>query len=111
MRHGDAVRIGWNDVKNNIIHIKTEKSKFQTDVFLPILSELVKTLKAVPIGEETLIYSKMNQRFTKESFGNAFREACKAAGIKKSAYELRKLAATSAANSEATVSQLKAIFG
>ncbi|MET3590290.1 integrase [Bartonella silvatica] len=54
MRRGDAVRIGWNDVKNNIIHPKTEKSKFQTDVFLPILPELAKTLEAGPIGEETL---------------------------------------------------------
>ncbi len=111
LRRGDAVRIGWKDVKDNIIHLKTEKSKFQTDVFLPILPELAKTLETGPIGEETFICSKVNQKFTKESFGNGFRDACNAAGIKKSAHGLRKLAATRAANSGATVSQLKAIFG
>ncbi|WP_273756833.1 tyrosine-type recombinase/integrase [Bartonella sp. MM73XJBT] len=111
LRRGDVVRIGWKDVKDNIIHLKTEKSKFQTDVFLPILPELAKTLKIGPVGEETFICSKTNQKFIKESFGNAFRDACNAAGIKKSAHGLRKLAATRAANSGATVSQLKAIFG
>ncbi|WP_375632595.1 tyrosine-type recombinase/integrase [Bartonella sp. AA74HLJMH] len=111
LHRGDAVRIGWKDVKNNIIHLKTEKSKFQTDVFLPILPELAKTLETGPIGEETFICSKVNQKFTKESFGNAFRDACNAAGIKKSAHGLRKLVATRAANSGTTVSQLKAIFG
>ncbi|MBX4336364.1 tyrosine-type recombinase/integrase [Bartonella raoultii] len=111
LRRGDAVRIGWKDVKDNIIHLRTEKSKFQTDVFLPILPELAETLKIGPIGEETFICSKTNQKFIKESFGNAFRDACNKAGIKKSAHGLRKLAATRAANSGATVSQLKALFG
>ncbi|WP_375701242.1 MULTISPECIES: tyrosine-type recombinase/integrase [unclassified Bartonella] len=111
LRRGDAVRIGWKDVKNNIIHLKTEKSKFQTDVFLPILPELAKTLETGPIGEETFICGKEGKKLVKESFGNLFREACNVAGIKKSAHGLRKLAATRAANSGATVSQLKAIFG
>ncbi|WP_375614029.1 tyrosine-type recombinase/integrase [Bartonella sp. AC151YNML] len=111
LRRGDSVRIGWKDVKDNIIHLKTEKSKFQTDVFLPILPELAKTLEAGPIGEETFICSKTNKKFIKENFGHAFRDACNAAGIKKSAHGLRKLAATRAANSGATVSQLKALFG
>ncbi|WP_375675083.1 tyrosine-type recombinase/integrase, partial [Bartonella sp. AP9QHHD] len=111
LRRGDAVRIGWNDVKDNIIHLKTEKSKFQTDVFLPILPELAETLKIGPIGNETFICGKNGNKLVKESFGNLFREACNVAGIKKSAHGLRKLAATRAANSGATVSQLKAIFG
>ncbi|WP_208439280.1 tyrosine-type recombinase/integrase, partial [Bartonella tribocorum] len=111
LRRGDAVRIGWKDVKDNIIHLKTEKSQFKTDVFLPILPELAETLKIGPIGEETFICSKTNKKFIKESFGNAFRDACNAAGIKKSAHGLRKLAATRAANAGATVSQMKALFG
>jgi hypothetical protein len=41
---------------------------------------------------------------TKESFGNAFSEACRAAGVKKSAHGLRKIGAT-------PVAQLNAIFG
>ncbi|WP_345117779.1 tyrosine-type recombinase/integrase, partial [Bartonella jaculi] len=111
LRRGDAVRIGWKDVKDNIIHLKTEKSKFQTDVFLPILPELAETLKIGPIGEETFICSKRREKLAKESFGVLFYNACTQAGIKKSAHGLRKLAATRAANSGATVSQLKALFG
>ncbi|WP_375694421.1 tyrosine-type recombinase/integrase [Bartonella sp. AD24XZML] len=111
LRRGDAVRIGWKDVNDNIIHLKTEKSQFKTDVFLPILPELAETLKIGPIGNETFICGKNGNKLVKESFGNLFREACNTAGIKKSAHGLRKLAATRAANSGATVSQLKAIFG
>ncbi|WP_455482537.1 tyrosine-type recombinase/integrase [Bartonella sp. B35(2025)] len=111
LRRGDAVRIGWKDVTDNVIYLKTEKSQFKTDVFLPILPELTETLKIGPIGDETFICGKSGNKLVKESFGNLFREACNAAGIKKSAHGLRKLAATRAANSGATVSQLKAIFG
>ncbi|EJF86539.1 hypothetical protein MCW_00435 [Cardidatus Bartonella washoeensis 085-0475] len=75
------------------------------------MPELAETLKIGPIGNETLICGKNGNKLVKESFGNLFREACNAAGIKKSAHSLRKLAATHAANSGATVSQLKAIFG
>ncbi|WP_375695274.1 tyrosine-type recombinase/integrase [Bartonella sp. AC90GZZY] len=111
LRRGDAVRIGWKDVKDNIIYLKTEKSQFKTDVFLPILPELEETLKIGPIGNETFICGKGGNKLVKESFGNLFREACNAAGIKKSAHGLRKLAATRAANAGATVSQMKALFG
>ena len=48
---------------------------------------------------------------TKESFGNAFREACRAAGINKSAHGLRKLAATRAAEQGLSVAELEALFG
>ncbi|WP_375647217.1 tyrosine-type recombinase/integrase [Bartonella sp. CR84HXZ] len=112
LRRGDAVRIGWKDITtDNIIHLKTEKSQFKTDVFLPILPELAETLKIGPIGDEIFICGKEGKKLTKESFGNLFRKACNAAGIKKSAHGLRKLAATRAANAGATVSQMKALFG
>ena len=48
---------------------------------------------------------------TKESFGNTFADACRAAGVNKSAHGLRKIGATRAANNGATVAQLNAIFG
>ncbi|WP_208431290.1 tyrosine-type recombinase/integrase [Bartonella doshiae] len=111
LRRGDAVRIGWKDVKDNIIHLKTEKSQFKTDVFLPILPELATTLEIGPIGAETFICGKRGKKLPKQSFGLMFYKACNQAGIKKSAHGLRKLAATRAANSGATVSQLKALFG
>jgi integrase len=48
---------------------------------------------------------------TKEAFGNAFRDACRAAGINKSAHGLRKLAAIRAAENTTTASELNALFG
>jgi integrase len=79
---------------------------------LPILPVLAATLEAGPCGDLAFIVSKTGRPFTKESFGNAFKDACSAAGItRKSAHGLRKIAATRAANAGATESQLKAIFG
>jgi hypothetical protein len=48
---------------------------------------------------------------TKESFGNEFREACRAAGVQGSAHGVRKIAAATAAMNGATTEQLKALFG
>lgn len=48
---------------------------------------------------------------TNESVGNTLRDACRAAGIKKSAHGLRKAAGTRAANNDAAEAQLEAIFG
>ncbi len=93
LRRDDAVRIGWKDVNDNIIHLKTEKSKFQTDVFLPIFPELAKMLEAGPIGDETFICGKCGKKIPKNRFGFTFYNVCTKAGIKKSAHGLRKLAA------------------
>ncbi|EJF77704.1 hypothetical protein MCO_00842 [Bartonella sp. DB5-6] len=75
------------------------------------MPELAETLKIGPIGEETFICSKCGKKTSKDNFSKMFYKACNQAGIKKSAHGLRKLAATRAANSGATVSQLKALFG
>lgn len=111
LRRGDATRIGWKNVNDNVLHLKTEKSRFKTDVFLPILPVLQASLEIGQTGEHSFICGSKGEAFTKESFGNAFRKACDAAGINKSAHGVRKIAATRAANAGATVAQLKAIFG
>jgi hypothetical protein len=50
-------------------------------VDIPILPILQRALDAGPTGELTLICGKSGRRLTKESFGNAFKEACKAARL------------------------------
>ena len=47
----------------------------------------------------------------KESFGNAFGDACRAAGVPGSCHGLRKLAAIRLALAGATIPQMNAIFG
>ncbi|MBB5074282.1 integrase [Bartonella callosciuri] len=82
MHRGEAFRLGWKDVKENIIHLKTEKSKYRKDTFLPILAELKKILQTGPIGDETFICGKNGNKPVKESFGTVFYTTCAQASIK-----------------------------
>jgi Phage integrase family len=72
---------------------------------------LAETLAAGPCGDLTFIAGEYGNPLTKESFGNLFRKACRAADVPGSAHGVRKIAATRAANAGATVAQLEAIFG
>jgi hypothetical protein len=81
-------------------------------VTLPILPALAATLQAGPCGDLTFIRGESGRPLTKESFGNEFRQACRAAGVPGSAHGVRKIAATRrAAENGATVAELEAIFG
>jgi integrase len=111
LRRGDAVRLGRQHVKNDVATIMTEKSGGEIEVSIPILPVLAATLKAGPCGDLMFIVGESGKPFTKESFGNEFRRACRAAGVPGSAHGLRKVAATRAANNGATVAELEAIFG
>jgi integrase len=110
LRRGDAVRLGRQHVRDGIATLKTEKNG--TEVTLPILPVLAETLAVGPCGDLAFIAGESGRPLTKESFGNLFRKACRAAGLQnRSAHGLRKAAATRAANAGATVAQLEAIFG
>lgn len=109
LRRGDAAKVGKQHVSGNFIQIDTEKTGMR--VTIPILKELRATLDAGPVGDLAFIATADGRPMTKESLGNAFRDACRAAGIKKSAHGLRKAAATNAANRGATERELEAIFG
>jgi len=110
LRRGDAVRLGRQHVRNGVATLKTEKTG--TVVTLPIIPVLAKTLAAGPCGDLTFICGERGNPLSKESFGNLFRKACKAAGLsQRSAHGLRKAAATRAADNGATEAQLEAIFG
>lgn len=110
-RRGDAVRIGWQHVRDGVATFRTEKSQDKVTVTIPILPVLQRTLDAGPTGDMTFIVGANGLPLTKETFGNYFSAAARKAGVKKSAHGVRKIAATRAANNGATVSQLNAIFG
>jgi integrase len=109
LRRGDAARLGRQHVRNGIATLATEKNA--TIVSLPILPVLQRTLDAGPCGDLALVVGAKGQPFKKESFGNAFAEAARMAGVKKSCHGLRKIAATRCAENGATVPQMNAIFG
>ena len=112
LRRGDAVTIGRQHVRNGVAILRTEKSQGDITVTLPILPVLQRTLDAGPVGELAFIVGDKGKPLTKESFGNLFRKAVRAAGVEgKSAHGLRKVGATRAAENGATVAELEAIFG
>lgn len=110
LRRGDAVRVGWQHVRDGLLSIETQKTG--EPVYIPLLSPLRASLEAGPLGRETWISGTGRRPLTKESFGNWFRGACNEAGLAHcSAHGLRKAGATRAAESGATVNQLEAMFG
>jgi integrase len=109
LRRGDAVQLGRQHVRDGVASLKTEKT--DTLVTLPILPVLAETLAAGPCADLAFIAGANARPLTKESFGNLFRDACRAAGVPGSAHGVRKIAATRSANAGATVAQLEAIFG
>jgi integrase len=111
LRRGDAVQLGRQHVRDGVATIRTEKSQGEVSVSIPILPALAATLAAGRCGELAFICGEGGKPLTKESFGNAFREACRAAGVTKSAHGVRKIGATRAAENGATVAELEAIFG
>lgn len=110
LRRGDAAVVGKQHVRNGVISLQTEKTGEW--VHIPLLDILKRTLEASPTGDLSFNATKSGTPFKKESLGNAFKEACKAAGIMdKSAHGIRKAAATKAADNGATAHELMAIFG
>jgi len=109
LRRGDAVRIGRQHVRDGVATIRTEKTG--TEVSIPILPALADTLAKGPTGDLAFIVGESGKPLTKETFGNFFRVACNAAGVKKSAHGVRKIGATRAAEAGATVAELEALFG
>jgi integrase len=109
LRRGDAAILGRQHVRDGVIVTRTEKTR-QT-VTIPLLPELAEIIAATRTGDLALIATNNGRPMTKESFGNWFRNACRAAGVPGTAHGLRKAGATRAANNGATEAELEAIFG
>lgn len=109
LRRGDAAIVGPQHVRDGLIHIKAGKNR--VDLYIPILPALARALEAGPLGEMSFITSQYGRPMTKESLGNVFRQWCNAAGVKKSAHGIRKLAATVIADNGASEQELQALFG
>lgn len=110
LRLGDACSVGWQHVRDGWVNLKAEKTSEVVE--FPVLPPLAETLAAGPTSDLAWISNAHGRPFVKESFGNAFRDACGAAGIKgKSAHGLRKMLASLAAEIGASEEQLQAWFG
>lgn len=110
LRRGDAARLGRQHIRQGAFYLRAEKTG--TQLTIPILPELQRIIDATPTGNLTFIATASGRPMVKEGFGNWFRDACIAAGIKgKSAHGLRKAAATRLANAGVSDAELDAIMG
>jgi integrase len=114
LRRGDVVRVGVQHVRDGWITIRTEKQRVGKAgelVTIPMLQPLEASIAATKTGDLTYLINDRGQPWVKESFGNWFRDVCRAAGCPGSAHGLRKAGATRAAEGGASERQLMAIFG
>src|SRR5262249_40055356 len=119
---GDVVRLGKQHVSNGVITFKMEKPRGDDGyVYPPVLDKLAASIDATKTGDvifqdvdgyfRPFLVGERGEPYTKESFGNMFREWCREAGCPGSAHGLRKAAATRFAEAGATVSNLMPRFG
>jgi integrase len=109
LRRGDAVRVGRPHVKNGRGMIRAQKNG-ETAYFV-VSDRLEAALDAGPIGDVTWIVGESGRPFSKESFGNLFRDACRDAKVPGSAHGLRKTRATIEAENGTSGAKLDALFG
>lgn len=109
LRRGDAVMLGRQHIKDGVARLATEKTGERA--VIPIEPELAETWAAGPCGELSFIAQENGKPRRKEAFGNWFREACREAGVDKSAHGLRKAGATRDAERGWTESELEAKYG
>lgn len=111
-RRADACSLGPQHIKGS--RIEWTAAKGEKPMVLPLAPQLRDAIAAMPaVGIKTLLVSAWGKPFTKDGFGNWFRDQCLAAGLpdKCRAHGLRKAIARRAAELEATQQQLKAIGG
>ncbi len=109
LRRSDIVRAGRQHLCGDMFAIRTEKTGVTVTIRFP--PQLLDLISRSPTGDMHFIVSELGKPFGIDSFGNWFRDRCRAAGITKSAHGLRKLSATLGANGGAAAHELMAQYG
>lgn len=110
-RRGDVVKIGRQHVRDNVLHVRQQKTRATLEI--PVHSDLRQVIDATPGAHLTYLVTANGEPFSPAGFGNWFRECCDAAGLPKgcSAHGLRKAACRRLAEAGCTVHQIAAISG
>jgi integrase len=109
LRRGDIVKAGKQHMKGCIFTMRTSKTGAVITAEFPI--ELMDVISQTETGELAFVVSEKGTPFTKESFGNWFRDRCGEAHVYKSAHGVRKLSATLSAEGGAAAHELMAQYG
>lgn len=110
-RRGDAHLFGPSHLKGSRIRYTQEKGG--KDVELPAAPQLLAAIAAMPtVGIKTFLVTEYGKPFTKEGFGNWFRDKCDEAGLPDcSAHGLRKALARRLAEGGAGNQGIKSVGG
>ena len=109
LRRSDICRLGRQHLSGRILTVRTYKTGTNVTIELP--QSLLDIIAKTKVGDLHFIVGEFGRPFTVESFGNWFRDQCRACNIHKSAHGIRKLSATMAANAGATTHELMAQYG
>lgn len=115
-RRSDVVRMGRQHVQNGRISVAQQKTAERLKIRLhtKLAAEIAAydALHPSARGQLTYITTKQGAAFSVEGFGNFFRDACAAAGLKgKSPHGLRKSAGRKLAEAGCSEKQIAAILG
>lgn len=110
-RRGDARLFGPKHIVGGRIQFRVGKT--DREHWLPVAPDLRRAIDATPnVGFKTYLVNDYGQTFTKDGFGNKFREWCDQAGLPRcTAHGLRKAMGRRMAEADATQQQMKAVGG
>ncbi len=109
-RRGDAVRMGWQHIRDGRIAVRQQKTG--KSLKIRIHPALQKSLESLPRDNLTFLVTAHGAPFTPAGFGNWFRECCDAASLKNcSAHNLRKAAARRLAEAGNSANAIAAVTG
>lgn len=109
----DVVKMGWDNIQDG--RLEYCRGKTRIPAFLPIHPDLARELAHIPKDQKWFIAyqngDEIPQQYTVESFGNWFKDQCRAAGLAHcSAHGLRKSLGTLMANKGFTPDQIRAVL-
>ena len=101
------MRLGRQHVKDGWLISRQQKTGERVGIpILPPLADAIDGLTGM-----TFLTTAYGQPFTRNGFGNWFREAARAAGVTKSAHGMRKAAGALLTEMGCTMSEIAAILG
>lgn len=109
LRRSDAIRLGKQHIKGNVINIRAGKNG--AEITIPLLAPLARSIEATKTGDLVFLLNTQGRPWASNSFGYWFADRCDEADVPGRAHGLRKAGATIAANNGATAFELTAMFG
>ena len=110
-RRGDVRLFGPKHIVRGKVNFRASKN--DADLWLPLAAPLKRAIDAMPsVGLSAFLVTEYGKPFTKDGFGNKFRDWCDEAGLRHcTIHGLRKAIARRMAESAATQAEIKAVGG